>query len=227
MISQRLWRRLVRHHLPLAMLSLGSGAVLYLTRPYSDVVTRLSFASAWPGLVLVTGTLLIGPFKFLRGKQVSGRNGAVSQDLRRDVGIWAGMVGLFHAGIGQCVHLRWRPWLYYIYEHWTTAHAQPFRHDVFGLANYTGLASALVLAMLLATSNDASLRALGTPGWKSLQRWNYACFGLLIVHTLGYQLGIEKPIGALVSLAVMAAVITLLLQGIGYLKRRDMRRGAR
>ncbi len=215
MVSRRLSRRLLRHHLPLGILSLGSAAVLYLTRPYNDVITKLSFASAWPGLVLIAFTLLIGPFK-----QVWGRNVAVSQDFRRDVGIWAGMVGVFHAVIGNCVHLRGRPWLYYVYEHWTKGHAQPFRHDVFGLANYTGLAAALLLLALLSTSNDASLRALGTPGWKSLQRWNYAVFGLLIVHTLGYQLGIERPIGALVSLAVMATIVTMMLQGIGYLKRR-------
>ena len=217
MISPRLQRRLVRHHLPLGILSIGSGAVLFLTRPYSDVITKLSFASAWPGLVLIAFTLLIGPFK-----QIWGRNVAVSQDFRRDIGIWAGMVGVFHAVIGNCVHLRGRPWLYYVYEHWAKEHVQPFRHDIFGLANYTGLVAALVLLALLATSNDASLRKLGTPGWKSLQRWNYAVFGLLIVHTLTYQVGIERPIGALVSLAVMATIITLMLQGIGYLKRRGV-----
>jgi sulfoxide reductase heme-binding subunit YedZ len=174
MISRRLQRRLLRHHLPLGLVSTGSGAALFLTRPYSDVITKLSFASAWPGLVLISFTLLIGPFK-----QIWGRNVAISQDFRRDVGIWAGAVGVFHAVIGQCVHLRWRPWLYYIYEKW-----------------------------------------LGTPGWKSLQRWNYAVFGLLVIHTLAYQVGIEKPIGALVSLAVTATVVTLMFQGIGYLKRR-------
>src|SRR3569833_1697635 len=166
MISPRLSRRLFRHHLLLGVLSIGSAVVLYLTRPYSDVITRLSFASAWPGLVLIAFTLLIGPLK-----TIWGRNVAVSQDFRRDVGIWAGMMGVFHAVIGNCVHLRGRPWLYYIYEHWTKAHVQPFRHDIFGLANYTGLVSALVLLTLLATSDDASLRALGTQGWKSLQRW--------------------------------------------------------
>jgi len=137
MINPRLQHRLVRHHLPLGVLSIGSAAALYLTRPYNDVITRLSFASAWPGLVLIAFTLLIGPFK-----QIWGRNRAVSLDFRRDVGIWAGMVSVFHAGIGQCVHLRGRPWLYYIYEHWAKAHVQPLRHDVFGLANYTGLAAA-------------------------------------------------------------------------------------
>lgn len=216
-MTPRMSRRLVRHHLPLAVLTLVSAVALYVTRPYEDVLTKLSFASAWPGLVLISVTLLIGPFK-----QFWGRNVAVSQDLRRDVGIWAGTIGIFHAGVGQCVHLRGRPWLYYVYENWSKQHVQPFRHDVFGLANYTGLVSALVLVMLLATSNDASLRALGTPGWKRLQRWNYLCFGLLIVHTLAYQLGIERPIGALVSLAVMATVITLTLQGVGYMKRRAL-----
>ncbi len=217
MISPRLSRRLLRHHLPLGIVTLASAALLYVTRPYEDAITRLSFASAWPGLVLISLTLLIGPFK-----QLWGRNVAVSQDFRRDVGIWAGMVGIFHAVIGQCVHLRWRPWLYYVYENWRKEHWQPFRHDVFGLANYTGLGAALILLMLLATSNDASLRSLGAPGWKSLQRWNYLCFGLLIVHTLAYQIGIERPIGALVSLAVMAAIITVAAQGAGFARRRSL-----
>lgn len=217
MISRRLSRRLVRHHLPLAILTLGSAAALFFTRPYPDVITRLSFSSAWPGLVLIAFTLLIGPFK-----QIWGRNVAVSQDFRRDVGIWAGSVAVFHAVIGNCVHLRGRPWLYYIYEKWQKSHVQPLRHDIFGLANYTGLVAALLFLALLATSNDASLRAMGTPGWKSLQRWNYAAFGLLVVHTLSYQLGIERPIGSLVSLAVMSAIVTLMLQGIGYLKRRGL-----
>lgn len=222
MISRRMSRRLLRHHLPLGIVTIGSAGALYFTRPYGDVITRLSFASAWPGLVLITLTLLIGPFRAWRARQSPARTGAKSQDFRRDVGIWAGIVGIFHAGIGQCVHLRGRPWLYYVYENWTQGHMEPLRHDMFGLANYTGLISALLLLMLLATSNDASLRALGTPGWKSLQRWNYAAFGLLIVHTLAYQVGIERPIGSLVSLAVMATIVTLTLQGIGYLKRRGM-----
>jgi sulfoxide reductase heme-binding subunit YedZ len=122
------------------------------------------------------------------------------------------------AAFGAC-----RPWLYYVYENWSQKHAQPFRDDIFGLANYTGLISALVLLTLLSTSNDASLRKLGTPGWKSLQRWNYLCFGLLAVHTFAYQVGIEKPNIPFVALAVVATSITLLLQGIGYTRRRHER----
>jgi len=95
------------HHLPLCLLSLASAAALYVTRPYKDVITKLSFATAYPALILLAATLLIGPWNTLRKERMP-----VSSDLRRYIGIWAGIVGLLHAIIGQCVHLRGRPWLY-------------------------------------------------------------------------------------------------------------------
>ena len=57
-------------------------------------------------------------------------------------------------------------------------HLVLLRHDLFGFADYTGLSSALVLVPLLATSSDYVLRAMGTPCWKQLQRWNYSAFVL-------------------------------------------------
>lgn len=180
MISPRLSRRLVRHHFPISLATFASTFLLYVTRSYPDIITRLSFASAYPALVLLAATLTIGPLKMLAGDRLT-----ISFDVRRDIGIWAGITGVFHAVIGQCVHLRGRPWLYYIYENWRQKHFLPIRHDLFGLANYTGIIAALVLLVLLATSNDAMLRKLGTPGWKRLQRWNYLCFALGI--GLGHQ----------------------------------------
>jgi sulfoxide reductase heme-binding subunit YedZ len=215
MISSRLSRRLLRHHLPIGLAALASGYLLYDTRSFPDVLTRLSFSSAYPALVLLTATLLIGPLKILTGERL-----AVSIDFRRDIGIWAGIVGLFHVVIGQCVHLRGRPWLYYIYENWQQKHVLPMRHDLFGLANYTGIVAAFVLLALLATSNDAALRKLGTPGWKRLQRWSYACFGLTAVHTFTYQEGIESQTLPFLWTAIVAVVITLLLQFAGYRRRR-------
>ena len=55
----------------------------------------------------------------------------------------------------------------------------------------TGLAAALLFLMLLAISNDLSLRALKTKRWKSLQRWTYVAFVLTAAHGIVYQL-IEK-----------------------------------
>ena len=128
------------HHLPLFIVSGASVLLLYITRPYRDVVTKISFATAYPALVLLAATLLIGPWNLLRGKRTP-----ISSDWRRDVGIWAGIWGLVHTVIGQNVHLRGRPWLYYIYEP-GKAHSFPLRHDLFGFANYTGLISALYSA---------------------------------------------------------------------------------
>lgn len=218
MFSPRLRQRLWRHHLPICLASLAGIAVFYLVRPIADLISRLSFATSYPGLILLAAALLVGPVRILMGNRM-----AASIDLRRDIGIWAGLVGFAHAVIGQCVHLRGRPWLYYIYDHWRTQHVQPLRHDFFGFANYTGLAATLVLLALLATSNDASLRKLGTPGWKKLQRWNYACFALTGVHTFLYQKGVESQTPVFLGIAILAVGATLALQIAGYLSRRKAR----
>jgi sulfoxide reductase heme-binding subunit YedZ len=210
-MSSRLLRRLWQHHLPLALVSGGAAFLLYVTRPYPDVLTRLSFATAWSALVLLTATLVIGP-----RRSVTGKTPVLSLDLRRDIGIWAGIIGVLHAVVGQCVHLRGRPWLYYVYEHWQREHWQPLRHDVFGFSNFTGLFAALVLALLLATSNDASLRKLGMGRWKSWQRWNYACFGLSALHTLGYLIGVESLKWPAIITAALCVAITLVLQFAGW-----------
>ena len=201
-MTPRLARRLLRHHLPLAIATIAGAVALYVTRPFADVITKLSFASAWPALLLLAATLLIGPWR-----KLTGRDTPVSQDLRRDIGIWAGITGLFHTIIGQCVHLRGRPWLYYIYED-----RPHLRHDIFGLSNETGLIAALILLALLATSNDASLRKLGLARWKSWQRWNYGCFALAALHSLGYLLGIEAMKPAWVALVILCVLTTLALQ---------------
>jgi len=216
MISQRLKLRLLQHHSPIGILTIGCGIILYVTRDYSDVITRLSFASAYPALFLIALSLMIGPWKLLKRR----RGVAISMDFRRDVGIWAGLASVFHAVVGNFEHLRGRPWLYYVYENWQDKHVQPFRHDVFGLGNFTGLFAALILLILLATSNDASLRKLGTPGWKQLQRWNYAAFALIAVHTFTYQWGIKKPNLPWVMLAFAAIATTGVLQYLGYERRR-------
>ena len=206
--------RLLKHHLVLLVLSVSVIAALYFTRPYKDGVTRASFATAYPALALLCATLLIGPWAIVRK-----RKNPLSSDLRRDIGIWAGILGILHSAVGQCVHLRGRPWLYYVYaakEH----HDFPLRHDLFGLANYTGAVSALLLIMLLATSNDYSLRALGTPQWKQLQRWNYAVFALAAVHSFAYQ-GVEKQHLSFVVTVAVCTAITLALQVAGFAKRRS------
>jgi len=207
----RLLPRIWRHHLPLLLLSFVSVAVLYQTRPYPDILSRASFASAYPALALLAATLLIGPWNVLRRTA-----NPVSSDLRRDIGIWAGMLGILHAGVGQFVHLRGRPWLYYVYGPGEKHHGM--RHDLFGLANYTGALGTLLLIILLATSNDLSLRRFGTHTWKQLQRWNYAVFALVAVHSFAFQ-GVETQKVQWVITAAACVIAALALQIAGIVRQ--------
>jgi sulfoxide reductase heme-binding subunit YedZ len=204
----------MRHHLPLMLISLFSIAALYFTRDYKDVISRTSFATAYPALVLLAVTLMIGPWNWLWHKP-----NPVSSDLRRDIGIWAGILAIVHTAIGQCVHLRGRPWLYYVYGPAEHHHGFPLRHDAFGFANYTGALSALLVLALLATSNDYSLRKLGIREWKSLQRWNYAVFALAGVHALLYQEGVEQQKPWFVAVVVFCIVFTIGLQSLAFVRR--------
>jgi methionine sulfoxide reductase heme-binding subunit len=204
----RLLPRLWKHHLPLLLLSFASVAALYFTRPYPDILSRASFATAYPALLLLSATLLIGPWNVLRR-----RPNPISSDLRRDIGIWAGFLGILHAAVGQFVHLRGQPWLYYVYG--PTEHHHGMRHDLFGLANYTGALGVLILAMVLATSNDFSLRRFGKAKWKQLQRWNYLVFALVAIHSFAFQ-GVEtqKVHWVITVAACIAAALVLQIAGV-------------
>jgi sulfoxide reductase heme-binding subunit YedZ len=207
----RLIPRIWKHQLPLLLVSFGSVAALYSTRPYKDILSRASFATAYPALALLAATLLIGPWKLLRR-----RPNPVSSDLRRDLGIWGGILSILHAAVGQFVHLRGRPWLYYVYG--STEHHHGIRHDLFGLANYTGALGVLLIALLLATSNDWSLRRFGTRKWKQFQRWNYAVFALVAIHSFAFQ-GVEKQkVHWVIAIGVCVAV-AVALQVAGIVRR--------
>jgi methionine sulfoxide reductase heme-binding subunit len=215
---QRTRHRLLRHHLALFGLSMASAAALYCTRPYPDVVTRLSFCTAYPALVLLAITLVIGPWNVIRR-----RTYPLSSDLRRDIGIWAGILGIAHTAVGQCVHLRGRPWLYYVYS--PQEHHHGIRHDLFGFANYTGAIGVILLAWLLATSNDWSLRRLGKQSWKRIQRWNYFVIALAAAHAIGYLI-IEKQKLPFDSVIAACIAIVLIAQAWGYSRRRHLRANA-
>ena len=167
-----------------------------------QLVYRLSMATGYVSVVLIAWAMSIGPSRLRRG-----RPAAASTDLRRDVGIWGAIFGLAHVVTGLQVHFAGAFWKYFAYpngDHWI-----PLRHDLFGFANWTGLAAALLLVLLLAISNDASLRKLGTQRWKSWQRWTYWVAVLTVAHALGYQItakqhGVWIAVFAVVTLVVLA-----------------------
>lgn len=173
--AHRLQRRLIRHYLPLtALTGLAMIVVDQVLRPQEDKLGRLVVASAYAALLLIGVTLLIGPLNLLRQ-----RPNPVSSDLRRDVGIWAGLVSLAHMLLGLQWHYPWEPWKFF----WDGG-TIPLRIDSFGQASFLGLGGILIVALLLAISNDRAFRNLGRQRWKALQRLNYVLLGLITLHAI-------------------------------------------
>jgi len=154
-------------------------------------------ASAYVGLALLSASLLIGPWYALRG-----RPNPVSIDLRRDIGIWAGIIGLIHTGVGLQVHMRGRMSLYFLFPPEARTFTQ-LRYDAFGMTNYAGAVAAVLLLMLLVLSNNASLRLLGARRWKCLQRCNYALMVLILLHALVYQVLEKRSLVWVLSVLLM------------------------
>jgi sulfoxide reductase heme-binding subunit YedZ len=152
-------------------------------------------ASAYSALALLVVSLCLGPWNVLRS-----RPNPVSFDLRRDIGIWAGLVALFHTGVGLTVHLRGRMWMYFLKR----LHPLTLQTTRFGFSNYMGLATAMVLLLLLLISNDISLRKLGIKRWKALQRFSYLAFALTMAHGAAYQLVEKQHRGWVFAFGVMA-----------------------
>jgi sulfoxide reductase heme-binding subunit YedZ len=114
-------------------------------------------------------------------------------------------MAIFHQSvIGLNVHLRGRPWLYFVDQR------GKLRGDLFGFSNYTGA---------IAISNDLSLRRLGTQRWKSLQRWTYAAAALTFIHGIAYQ-HIEKRYVALEAVVWTAVAVVCTFQVVGFLTLR-------
>ena len=203
MRSQTYWSRRLLRHTALATITVALLGVVYAGVPTDFILRRWNLATAYVGLGLMALSLLIGPWNLLRG-----RANPVSQDVRRDVGIWAALLGVAHTLIGLQIHMIGQSRLVYFFFPAGEAHRLPIRSDGFGFANYTGLGSTLILLLLLALSNDVALRRLGTGRWKSLQRWNYAGFALMTLHAIAYQVMEKRVVPVIV---VFAGVIVVVL----------------
>jgi sulfoxide reductase heme-binding subunit YedZ len=204
------WHKRIRRHAFLALATLACvGLFCKLFSDRRDLISLLSIATAYPALFLTAAAVFVGPWKVLR-RAIN----PVSFDLRRDLGIWAGSLAIVHTVIGLNVHLRGRPWLYFVDQH------RRVRHDLFGFSNDTGLIAALLFLMLLAISNDLSLRRLGSRRWKTWQRWTYAAVALTLLHAVAYQ-HIEKRQVAYEAALWMTIAIIFAMQLSGWWRYRQ------
>jgi len=173
-------RRFLRH----ASLAAASLAIVVLSALYlqqRSVAYAVSLGTAYASLFCLAVTLGLGPWHALRGRPLP-----TSSYLRRDFGIWTALFALVHVGFGLFAHMDGNIWLYFVRS--PPQHAFPWpRIDPFGLTNDLGLAAALLLLVLLALSNNWSLRRLGAMRWKAWQRSSYWVAAAIALHAAIYQ----------------------------------------
>ena len=145
----------------------------------------------------------------------------MSSSLRRDLGIWAAVAGLLHTAVGFHVHAGGN-YRYYFIPRPDRHQELPIRTDLGGLANFAGLAAALVLLLLLLLSSDRALKRLGPQRWKGLQRWSYALGLLTVFHGAAYQVSGRRD-APLVIVFVAMATAPALLQWLGFRRVRRRR----
>jgi DMSO/TMAO reductase YedYZ heme-binding membrane subunit len=200
-------RRAVRHVL-IGLATLATAGAVYLAAPSPNAARRLALATAYPGLALLALTLVIGPWYVWRG-----RRPPVSVTLRRDIGIWGGVVAAVHTVLGFRVHFRgdWRRYFLVFGEDGGIR----LRLDMMGWTNHVGLVALLILITLMAISNDLALRRLGAARWKAVQRWNYAAFALVALHAVMFQVMVRRTPVAIAAVVVgVAATAAIQLAGI-------------
>ena len=203
-----------RRHLLLGLAATALCVLVDLLLASDDLRFRLSMSTAYASLIFLSASLAVGPLRVLRG-----RHAPANIFLRRDLGIWAGALGLVHVAAGFTVHFRGDMWKYFFVRLPTASDPLPLRLDAFGAAVYTGTASALVLLLLLALSNNWSLRRLGTRRWKSLQRWSYAGFALMAIHSAAFQVLESRAFPWVAAFILVLAAVTG-LQWAGYRRFR-------
>jgi len=212
-LTTRFRSRLINH----SIIIVASAVLLFVAVALIDSPDRKyqwSMATGYVSIILLALSLLIGPFNVY-----TRRLNPVSSDIRRDIGIWCGVIGLLHVVIGIQVHMG-NIWLYFFKEV-GGERAFQLRDDIFGAANYVGLIAALLLLTLLILSNDISMRLLKTRRWKKIQRWNYFLFAAVLMHGILYQV-IENRIPPIIIVFAIVMMMPIVGQLIGFtIKRRE------
>jgi sulfoxide reductase heme-binding subunit YedZ len=203
--------RLIRHYLPLLILTVLTGIAFHYKNPKWDLITLIADSSGYLGIVLIAVTLIIGSVNIL-----FKRKNPTSTYFRRDIGITAGVITLIHSIDGLFVHLRGSMWKYF-FEMNDQGYFIPF--DDFRLANYTGLLSALLIVLVLVTSNDYSLWKLKAARWKNIQRLSYVMFLFAIVHVIYYRI---NNTDLLYDFYLPLVMVVVGFQGIGFWRRNEV-----
>ncbi|MBI1281888.1 MAG: hypothetical protein GC179_27430 [Anaerolineaceae bacterium] len=209
------WQRW-RTHSILAVITVIGCYLAHLYAPYADLIYDLTYGCGYVAVILIAYSLLIGPYRLLWRKK-----NPVNINLRRDVGIWAGITGCIHviAAIamttrGNIVYLFLRP------------KAEGIGYNLLlspaGVSNNIGLVATIILVILLVLSNDYFLIKLKGKRWKFLQRFNYGLAVLAFIHTVLYQ-QLDNRSSTFVTFTYIFAIALLSIQLAGFFVSRTRR----
>jgi sulfoxide reductase heme-binding subunit YedZ len=203
-----------RRHGLIGCAAVAAFALLYAILNDGRVEFGISLSTGYVALALLAVTFALGPIYYL-----TTRRAPASTYLRRDVAIWGGLFSIAHVVFGLQVHLKGKMWAYFLFEDCGGCRI-PIRYDAFGIANYTGAAAALIVLVLLAISNDLSIRKLGLERWSAIQHWGRACAVLTVIHSLIYEVLEKRTVPALIGVWSTVAVVAVLFAWRWFERRR-------
>jgi sulfoxide reductase heme-binding subunit YedZ len=202
------------HYIPMLVVSIIFCFIFYVFRsPPLTTIPFITYTSGYLSIFLIALSMLLGPVNLILKQK-----NPISSYIRRDIGIFGGILGVVHSVVGLFMHFTGKPWLYFVKE---VEDGFSIRFGNFGLANYTGLLGFLILIFLLVISNDYFLVKYKAVKWKNLQRFTYLLFLLVIAHSVFYRLNAEKE-DLILYLYLPLFLVILIFQFIGiWLKKKE------
>lgn len=200
--TRSLRRRILFHHVPLALASVVALVVLVVVAPSHGgfTIQRLASPTGDVALVLLAVTLLIGPANLLLR-----RRNPPNSYLRRDVGTWTAIWSVVHVVVSFQGH---GGGVFGFVDYFVVDGR--LLTNSFGMGNWTGLAATVIVVLLLVVSTDPMLREFKSGRWKDLQRLNYTLFALVVVHALFYG-----ALGRMTSPFTRILIVTVIAVGLG------------
>jgi len=173
-------RRLKNHTALIAIIAICLG-IAVISGPGAAAADRLSIVSAYLCLFLLGAALLIGPSYAIRKRKLP-----VNSYTRRDIGIWAALIGLLHFYLANVLAMNYEYLGIYV-ENASMPPAPEIRSELYSWGTILGYVIAVIFIVLLVLSNDWMLRKIGLKWWKRIQRVSYFGFLFTCAHAFAFQ----------------------------------------
>jgi len=198
----------LRTHTILAVVSISVLLAAAVIGEPAAAVDQVSLASAYLFLFLISVVLLLGPLRTLQTGRVM-----INQTLRRDIAIWCALMGLVHLLAGS-VESMTPVYLDVFVNHAVNPPSASTREGLFFWSAIAGFIIGLLLIVLLALSNNWSLKLIGQRWWKRLHRLSYIVFILTVLHGFAFQV-LESRFWGGYALVVVMTLIVCIAQVLG------------